>query len=302
MNNLKIRKFKDSILDKAKLITQGSGFLSTYDLNDGNIIKVVKTPLECFDGNNAIFLYTTYNEFIDTIYNKLIKSNDITTSSIVLPNNIYIDDDVVRAYTIPKQENCITLDKYLKNSDLETIANTLINITCEIKKANKEGINMPDLGNPSNVLINLKNNEIKFIDYDGMQIGDSPSFCLSSLLSNQVTPVTRDKRMCDIKTGLVTDNLDKLSLYALFILFTTKTLLTNFGPQDYRFKNGVLKLKEEVFYNYTKMLGITNTQLEEELYSIFYDNNINYPDTSIKKLLMTHKFDEKHNNTRFIEK
>lgn len=303
MNNLKIKKFDESILSKAKLITKGSGFFSTYDLNNGNIIKVVKSVDECFDGTNAMFLYASYNEFIDDLYNKLTKSIDINVSSIVLPNCIYLDDNIPRAYTVPKQRNCMNLSSYLlKNKDLNTIASTIINITKEIRIANKNGINMPDLGNSSNILVNTKNKEIKFIDYDGMQIGKYPSFCISSLISNQVIPFTRDKRMCDMKTGLITNNMDKLSLYALFIFFTTKTFLTDFGPEKYNFVNGVLKLKEKEFYNYTKSIGINDTDLEKELFNIFYDNKINYPDTSIKKLIKTHKFDDIFKNTKFIEK
>ena len=303
MKNLKIKKFDNSILEKAKLITSGSGFFSTYDLNNGNIIKVVKSLDECFDGYNAMFLYSTYNEFIDDLYNKLTKSIDIDIPSIVLPNCIYLDNNIPRAYTIPKQRNMISLEKYLvKNNDLDTIASTIINLSKVVRSANKEGIIFPDLGNSSNILINPNNKEIKLIDYDGMQIDKYPSFCISSLISNGVIPFTRNINYCDLKTGLVSSNMDKLSLYALFLFYTTKTLLTDFRPEDYDFFDGKLRLKESSFYEYTKTLGIDNTSLEEELHKIYFENKLNYPDTSIKKLLKTHEFDDSCNNIRFIKK
>ena len=303
MNNLVIKKYDESIIKSAKQITKGSGFFSTYDLNDGNIIKVVKTPEECFDGSNGLFLYSTYNIFIDELYNKLTKSIDIDIPSIVLPNCIYLDNNVPRAYTIPKQDGFMSIKKYLlNNNDLNTIATTIINITKEVKKANKNGINMPDLGNSSNTLIDPKSKKIRFIDYDGMQIDKYPSFCNSGLIDNNVVPFTSNKNYCKIKTGLVTNNMDKLSLYALFILYTTKTLLTSFSPPDYRIIDGKLVLKEEVFYNYTKMIGIDGTELEKELYKIFFGTDLSYPDSSIKQLLKTHKFDNSYKNIRFIKK
>ncbi len=300
MNNLKIRKFNDSILNNAKLITRGSGFFSTYDLNNGNIIKVVKSVDDCYDSSNALFLYSTYNDFMDDLYAKLMYSTNVDLSSIIIPNAIYLDKDIVRAYTVPKQENCVNLDKFISlNNNLDTIASILIKMTKEIRLANKNNINMPDLGNSSNVLVNTKNKSIKFIDYDGMQIDKYPSFCISSLINNQVVPVTRDKRFHDIKSGMITNNTDKLSLYSLFIFYSTRTLLNEFGSSDYTFNsNGKLILKESVFYNYTKMIGIENTELEDDLYRLFYCEKINYPDTSIKKILKTHYID----NNRFIKK
>lgn len=299
MNNLKIRKFNESILERAKLITNGNGFFKTYDLNNGNIIKVVKTPEECFDGTNALFLYSTYNEFIDELYEKLTKSVDITTPSIVLPNCIYLDNNSPRAYSVPKQRNMIDLNKYLlHNNNLETISSVFIDMSNEVKKANKEELNLPDLGNSSNILINPKNKEIKFIDYDGMQIGKYPSFNSSRLVNNDIAPFTRNPRYCNLREGLVNNNFDKLSLYALFIFFTTRTLLTDFGPEDYYPKDGKLYLKKDALLGYTKTIGINDTALEDEIIKIYEDKNLNYPNTSIKKLLKTHTLE----GVKFIKK
>ena len=299
MNNLKIKKFNESILDNAKLITRGSGFYSTYDLNNGNIIKVVKQVNEVLSQRNAMILGMAYNEFIESIYKKLIRSVEITTPSIVLPNCVYFEKNIPIAYTIPKQTNCVNLETYLeKNNDLDMIANTIINVSKEVKTANKEGINFPDLGNASNILINTKNKDIRFIDYDGLQIDNYSSFSISSLISNQVIPLTLDKRLYDLKNTLVTNNMDKLSLYALFIYYTTKTYLTDFGPECYDYKEKKLVLKESSLKDYINSIGLNDTLLEEEIFKLFYSDKINYPETSIKKLLKTHDLDK----NKFIKK
>lgn len=290
MNNLKIKKYDNSLLNHAKLITNGNSYFKTYDLNNGNIIKVVKSVDECLNCENAMFLYSSYDYFIDELYNKLLFSNNIEIQSILTPNCVYLDNnDIPRAYTVQKLVNYISLDEYcIKNSDLNSISPIFLELTNEIRKANSISINFPDLGNASNILINKNNKDIKLIDYDGLQIDKYESFCISSLVLNNVIPLFEDKRMNDIKKGLVTNNLDKLSLYSLFIYYTTKKYLNNFGPQDYTFMDGQFKLKKDVLLNFTKSIGINDTYLENDLLELFYNSRINYPDTSIKKLAKTH--------------
>jgi hypothetical protein len=96
--------------------------------------------------------------------------------------------------------------------------------------------------------------------------------------------------------------MDKLSLYALFMFYTTKTLLTDFGPESYSIIDRKIVLKEKAFTDYINITGLNDSSLEHELFNIFYGGKINYPETSIKKLLKTHKYDENSKNTRFIKK
>ena len=48
------------------------------------------------------------------------------------------------------------------------------------------------------------------------------------------------------------------------------------------------------------MIGIEDTPLEQDLYDIHFSSRANYPETSIKKLLKTHKL-VKEENKRFIK-
>lgn len=303
MNNLKVKKFSDSILNNAKLITKGNGFFMTYDLNNGNIIKVVKTPYECLEQNNMMFLSATYNSFIDELYKKLLKADDIQSSSIILPNAIYMSGDIPRAYTIPKQNNMIDLNSFFKKyNDLETISNILLKISSEVKNANKEKINFPDLGTTSNILIDPNKKDIKFIDYDGLQINNFSSFCISGLINDLVEPHVSGHKYYDVRNGLSNNNLDKLSLYAIFLYYTTNTFISDFGPDKYHYINGKLELKEKAFLDYTLSIGIEDTSLEEDLYDLFYSSKIKYPNTSIKRLLNTHILEKKDGKRVFVRK
>jgi len=295
MNNLKIKKFDKYVLDKAKLITNGTSFFRTYDLNNGNIIKIAKSYDEC---DNSLYLRNYYQEFMDNIYNKVEYSKNIDSSSIVLPNCIYLKNDRFVGYSIKKQENVIDLNKYLmKNDSLESVSEIIIKLTLEVRKLNKENINLPDLGNLNNVLIDSKK-ELKFIDYDGMQIDKYYSYSVSSLINYSYIPFTENIKYCDLKTGLINSNLDKLSLYTLFLWYTASSIPFLFHPCDYVKVNGKLTLKKEIITKYLEEIGLNNTVFGENIYRIHNEEKLNYPDIPIKKLLCTHTL----KNNKFILK
>ena len=300
MNKLKIKKYNDSLLNNATLITKGKGFFKTYDLNNGNIIKVVKSVESCMDQENGMYLYSLYDDFLMELYGKLKRSECIEEPSIVLPNAVYMGDMFPKAYTVPKQTGYLDLDIYLTNSDLELIASTVIRMCEIVRNANKDGIVMPDLGNPSNVLINPITHEFRFIDYDGMQIDKFQSFNLSALLHNDILGLADNKRFFNRSSQLFDPIIDKYSLIAIFLYYTTNTYVADFKPSDYIYKNGEPKLKESAIHDYARMIGIEDTPLEQDLYDIHFSSRANYPETSIKKLLKTHKL-VKEENKRFIK-
>lgn len=297
MNNLKIKKFDDSILEKAKLITRGTSFFKTYDMNNGNIIKVVKSMDECMNMANRMFLRSNYQEFMDKIYSKIEYSNNIVSDSIALPNCIYLKDDEFIAYSVPKLDNYTDLDSCLhKNNSFDEISLNIINLTKEVRKLNKLKINLPDLCNLSNVLINSKK-ELKFIDYDGMQIDKYISFSMSSLINYSYMPFTENRKYCDIN-GFINNNFDKVSLYLIYLLITTNTSITFSSPYDYVRKNGKYTLREDVITRYLEDIGLDNTEFGNNIYNIYNDEKLNYPDTSIKKLMNTHTL----KNNKFVIK
>ena len=297
MNNLNIKKFDKSILEKSKLITRGSSFFKTYDMNNGNIIKIVKSLDECMNMTNRLYLRNNYQEFIDNIYNKIDYSKYIDLQSIALPNTIYLDNDKFIGYSIPKLENYTDLDSYLLDNDsMEEVSTNIINLVKEVRELNKNNINLPDLCNLSNVLINSKK-ELKFIDYDGMQIDKYISFSVSSLINYSYASFTENRKYCDT-LGFINRNFDKVSLYLIYLLYTTHTSITFLSPYNYVRKNGIYTLSEDVILKYLEDIGLKDTELGENIYKIYNDEKLNYPDTSIKKLLNTHTL----NNSRFIIK
>ena len=303
MNNLKIREFNESHLKRAIPITDGNGYFKTYDLNNGNIMKVVKSVGECLKQPNCNFLLSGYNYFISEIYDKLSASKDIETKSIVLPNAVFFSGDIPIAYTVPKLEGYVNLIEFLFNSyDLDLISSVFIDLTKEVRHANKEGIIIPDLGNASNILINPKTKDIKFIDYDGMQIGKYQSFVVSSLVRDSILPITRNSDMIDFKTDLLKNNIDKYSLMLLYIFFTTKCSIKEFLPSDYHFKDGKFVLKKDALTKYIESVGLDETPLENDLYRLIYEHKFKYPDTSIKQLTKKHKLEMKSNTGLFIKK
>ena len=297
MNNLNIKKFDKSILEKSKLITRGSSFFKTYDMNNGNILKVVKSLDECMNMTNRLYLRNNYQEFIDNIYNKIDYSKYIDLQSIALPNTIYLDNDKFIGYSIPKLENYTDLDSYLLDNDsMEEVSTNIINLVKEVRELNKNNINLPDLCNLSNVLINSKK-ELKFIDYDGMQIDKYISFSVSSLINYSYASFTENRKYCDT-LGFINRNFDKVSLYLIYLLYTTHTSITFSSPYHYVRKNGIYTLSEDVILKYLEDIGLKDTELGENIYKIYNDEKLNYPDTSIKKLLNTHTL----KNSRFIIK
>ena len=297
MNNLNIKKFDKSILEKSKLITRGSSFFKTYDMNNGNIIKIVKSLDECMNMTNRLYLRNNYQEFIDNIYNKIDYSKYIDLQSIILPNTIYLDNDKFIGYSIPKLENYTDLDSYLLDNDsMEEVSTNIINLVKEVRELNKNNINLPDLCNLSNVLINSKK-ELKFIDYDGMQIDKYISFSVSSLINYSYASFTENRKYCDT-LGFINRNFDKVSLYLIYLLYTTHTSITFLSPYNYVRKNGIYTLSEDVILKYLEDIGLKDTELGENIYKIYNDEKLNYPDTSIKKLLNTHTL----KNSRFIIK
>ena len=97
MKNLEIKKLNKSVLEKATLICKGSGFMKTYDLNNGNILKLLK---EKDERNFLHFAY--FDEFKECLEEKLKLAKYIYSDSIVLPNAIYMKNDNVVGYSVPK--------------------------------------------------------------------------------------------------------------------------------------------------------------------------------------------------------
>ena len=134
-----------------------------------------------------------------------------------------------------------------------------------VKKANSEGIIFPDLGNATNILYDPKSKKIKFIDYDGLQVGDCDTFSISTLMSKYNNPMFNTIKYFNRTTILFNSNFDKATLLALYLYYTTNTNLTKFKKKDYEYRNGFYNIKEESIKEYLEKIGLLDTPIEEEV-------------------------------------
>ena len=254
--------------------------MKTYDLNNGNILKLLKTK-DFRDPYHFIY----YDDFKECLFNKLMISKYIENNSLVLPNAVYMDKDDFVGYTVPKI-NISPINKLIEESnyDIDYISKIFEVLSYEVRNANKEEILFPDLGNISNVFMDKKTFDIKFIDYDGLQVGDFESFNISSLMDRGTELIFKDKKYINSKTCLFTTNFDKASLLTLYLYFITDENILDMPNTSFKIENKKIVLKEDFFDKYLDSINLLGSPIEEDIRKMF-DLNVsnNYPITSIKK-------------------
>lgn len=215
MNNVLNNNWNSQVLNNATLIRSGSGFMETYDLHNGNILKVVK-GIEQLERDDLIRYYRMFQEELNS---KINLSKYIDIPDIVLPNNAYYSEEGIKAYTVPKVINGLQLEQILpKINSLRLYGAILSKLTKRIRTLNENGIILPDLITASNIFYDYKSDSFNFIDYDGMQIWYSKSFSISNCLFVIDGPINNTEKYGNYEQ--YTSNLDKLSLLILFFCFT----------------------------------------------------------------------------------
>ena len=305
MNKLDVRVFDKLILDEATLIKNNrpGNYFITYNLNNGYYIKIVKAyealQRELKDLSIGGSILSNYLLFIQELFDKLYRSKIKTLPSFVLPSSIYIGmtDRNANAYSIPAVDSSyICLKEFIKKIDFSTFVKIFLKLIEDVRNANYEGVFMPDLGNLSNIFINPKSLDLKFIDYDGMQIDQFHSFTVSGILQNDTLSIEDNPLFCDPCTGLYKTNINILSLFSLFLLYTTKRRLMNFQANDYRMENGKPVLRKEAISSYTQSIGIDGTLFEDELFRLLLEGKANFPDVAINELVKSHRLTKDPNN------
>lgn len=307
MEKLIVREFDPCVLDHATLIESDrlSRFFDVYDLNDGNIMKVARSSDDVYhdlDGcSNRKNIMIWYEMIMDELFDKLKRSEDKNLPNHTLPKEIQMTNGVVKDYIISKvpPEKYVRLIEYLSAIKLSEFARIMIKYSKKVEKANKQGVYMPDLGNPTNTFFNPKTNDFKFIDYDGMQIDEFKTNCASNLIRPCDIPIEGIESFFDSDTGLFKPNIDILSLFSIFLYYTTKTRLMNFKPTDYYVMNGKFHLMESSLREYTKLIGLNGTQFEGALFELFFGENPDYPHKYIKQLLKESRLSPYGNIRRF---
>lgn len=297
--------WKDSFLDGSTLITDGSGLMKTYDMNNGQILKVVK-PIEDV---SSMTQYRNYYDFLSELRKKIKLSRMYDIPSLVLPKNVYYDsNDEVKAYSVPRV-NDESLHSHLTGiKDIELFDRVFSVLCDEVRLLNREGIILPDLGNTGNVLYNPKTGKVKFIDYDGMQVQWAESFSISQLLCQDDNDMLFDDKYR--KNGLFNANLDKLSLLMLYVYHTTgKNIMSdiNFFLQMNETMNSELSPSDKIspssrlFDDFLEQTGLTGTELAELIYRSFDPTSTNrYPKDAIKKLTLSHRLVENEQGNRIF--
>ncbi len=223
---------------------------------------------------------------------------------IVSPLTAIYYNNLCLGYTM-KEISGINLTDYDKKftlkerADLKQYFNLYSKIERVVKKANVAGIVMPDLCTTENIYI-LPNKDIRFIDYDGMQLGkNDKTIVMSSSLGDILKYITSSKY--NDGTYHFTTELDKTSLTMLLFLLVFNIDLTKIGTYDpYKGKKititdifNKLGIKDEIFLNKIAAnisFDKKGTYLEDELYKLMNDYDmLVYPTSQenafIKKLI-----------------
>lgn len=210
MNNLKIHKWDNQVLNCAvKLSNENSASgMITYDLKNGFILKKIA---------ESSFTESELDDFKYNLERKILYSKDLVGTDIVLPNVMYMEHDEVVGYTVPKillpnigytLENCRTFSN---------VSNVLLLLANKVEKLNDSGIIFPDLCTYSNILYDDASGNFKFIDYDGIQIFDTWSDSISSLIEYDFNTMYTTEKYTTPEFFLWTNNIDRAGLLALYL-------------------------------------------------------------------------------------
>ena len=180
-------------------------------LSNGEILKEF--------GNLVNMIYKSEN--ID-IEKRILNSKSIKdVPEIIIPNKAVYNDEKFVGYTM-KEAKGINYNEYdsqltyLDRHDLQRYGEEYLKLENIIKRGNKQNCVFPDLCSCDNIFIDPYKN-ITFIDYDGIQINNEKTLCISSRLG-KIDQYKNKKYMW--KNDTYTTELDKKSLINLYFLLT----------------------------------------------------------------------------------
>lgn len=264
MGKIENLKWDPEVLKKYDKVSDDLGNMIVYKTREGTYLKVCNE-----------YYYNDYHYFYDIWLPRVIKDSEyIELEDIIKPIKAYYDDkEMIKAYEVPTASG-ISLDKYLPKirvKDSDAFFSVCTKLSERVQLANEEDIIFPDLAFGNNVFYDPKTDKFSFIDFDGIQIKDTPSMCISGMLNKMVEPLNNEEKYGAFNNGLslYKDNLDKFSLATLFfyysngynIGFTLENLMhsrCNNGNGEIndidlnRFMN-YIKLKDDDFREYVRL-------------------------------------------------
>ena len=234
-----------SFKDKEEICKSRNSII--YDIHGNKILKVLTDDMQKLHQDNNI-------NYEKRILDERVKN----IPEIVSPIEAVYDNDYCCGYTMDKI-NGVTLSRYYfkedkYNCNLTRIAEIYQKIEEVIKKGNELDIVFPDICSGANILINNAG-EVKFIDYDGMQVGsDDQSICYSSYLAKFIYVVEGELKFYSYDKQY-TKELDKVSLAV--ILFELLFGINIFEKVKYYGNGDIVNIKK-----IAKLYGLDN---EKEL-------------------------------------
>ena len=243
------------------------------DLSSGGFGKVFasKRSIICKtrSGEMLKLFYPNYLKFLSmggiNLEKNILDSKPIEdVADIVVPNSAVYLNDSFFGYTTDFIDG-VDLESFLSNlsvgqkCDLNGYASLYHDVEKVVKNA--KDVVFPDLCTLSNMMV-TNDGVVKFIDYDGMQIGDRKSACISTMLGLP-EQYFNDKYS---KGVLYTKELDKKSLIMLYFIVTFNVDLNYVGKINE--VTGKVITLDDIF----SQIGLESDSVKHKVWKCFQDD------------------------------
>lgn len=215
------KMLKEQISDlKIKELVHKGQFTSVCRLDDQRLLKVIDTQLE-----------EMFKEAGESYEQRVIDTRGSVVDEIVAPLSYVYQIDRCCGFTM-EDVNGLSLEEYCESLGLDFIynlqkyADLFAKIEGAVRKANDNGIIMPDLCTHGNIMVQ-NDGKIRIIDYDGLQIKENSSITISTALGEPFKYL-RSMKYSDGPSHF-TSEIDKTGLTILMFLLVFNVDLTKVG-------------------------------------------------------------------------
>ena len=211
---MKITNFKPIMLDYADRLTSGKNpYTDVYKLQNDRIFKMLKSP-----SSNGSMSLLSYREFYNRFCRKLEQAKNLgNLGCLATPDEISVSDTGrVKGYLYQFNSSKTLEELEINEQDFEFITKCFLAISSEIEKLHEHNIVVPDLANFTNILYDPITGKVSFLDYDGMQVGNIPTNCISKMIQYRNNPVLKNSKYIR-PNGLYTPKIDELGLIVSYL-------------------------------------------------------------------------------------